>query len=79
MTAFARGKHVMYVPGAGEEAVIAHYGGANDDGTDKIQVPGGGIENVPRQEPENGEYVADPDAEGYENLGRTWHTITEHD
>jgi len=72
---FTTGKHVWYVGGAGEEAVLAHFVKHNGDGTDKIQVPGGGTENVPRREPDAGEY----DPAGKQDLGKTWHTIRADD
>lgn len=65
-----RGEHVNLVTGAGEAAVIGHFLHHNADGTDAIQPPGGGVENVPHREPEAGTYTP-----GKEDLGRTWHTI----
>lgn len=74
---FQRGKHVNYVGGAGEDAVVAHFLGHNDDGTDSIQVPSGGVERVPRREPAHGTYTPTTDSSDpkFEDLGRTWHTI----
>lgn len=76
---FQTGKHVWYVPGAGEAAVLVHYLRDNHDGTQAIQPPGGGEVSVPRREPKGGEYVSDPSAEGYEDLGQTWHTVRSDD
>lgn len=64
------GTHVKLVLGAGEKPVVGHFLHRNENGTDAIEPPGGGVENVPRQEPKGGKYVP-----GEEDLGKTWHAV----